>query len=98
MRHFQNPANGQIHGYDVDGSQDDLIGKAIDAHWEEVHDVTQAAAPAGAPQLPGAHDRILELEASVTPRRLREAILTERGRDWLVNIYDQIEALRKQLS
>lgn len=40
---------------------------------------------------------IAELEAQQTPRRIREAALTESGRDWLQSLETQIAALRAQL-
>lgn len=43
-----------------------------------------------------AMNQILELEAQVTPRRLREAALGTDG-GWLANIEQQIAALREQL-
>lgn len=40
---------------------------------------------------------ILSLEASVTPRRLREAILSSEGLSWLSAVNAQIETLRLSL-
>jgi hypothetical protein len=37
------------------------------------------------------------IEASVTPRRLREAALTEAGKAWLADVDSQIAVLRNQL-
>lgn len=42
--------------------------------------------------------KIAALESQQTPRRLREAALTDEGRAWLQNLEDQIEALRVELS
>jgi len=42
-------------------------------------------------------EQIVELEAQQTPRRLREAVLTEDGELWLTSIEAQITALRAQL-
>ena len=36
MRYFRNPQNQEVFGYDVDGSQDNLIENAINAGWEEI--------------------------------------------------------------
>ena len=36
--------------------------------------------------------RIKQLEASVTPRRMREAVLTNAGAGWLQDVEDQIAA------
>jgi hypothetical protein len=93
MRHFQNPANGQIHGYDADGSQDELIKAAQAAGWPEVE-----LASTGIGAEVGMAFDIIELEATITPRRLREAILTESGKKWLLQVETQIAALRKQLN
>ena len=41
---------------------------------------------------------IVALESQQTPRRLREAALTDEGRAWMQNLEDQIEALRVELS
>lgn len=41
-----------------------------------------------------AKDDIFMLEKQITPRRLREAFLTETGREWLVGIEEKIEELR----
>jgi hypothetical protein len=41
--------------------------------------------------------QISALEASVTPRRAREAILSDAGRAWLANVDAQIATLRGQL-
>lgn len=41
--------------------------------------------------------QIAELEARVTPRRAREAILTEGGRIWLEALDEEIATLRGQL-
>ena len=41
--------------------------------------------------------QIADLEASVTDRRLREAMLTDAGRAWLADVDAQIAALRGTL-
>lgn len=40
--------------------------------------------------------QIIALEVTVTPRRLREAALTDTGRAWLADLDAQIAALRAQ--
>ena len=45
-------------------------------------------------QLPK-EQQILQLEAQITLRRMREAVLTEEGKQWLENIEQQIQALRE---
>lgn len=39
---------------------------------------------------------IAELEAAITPRRLREAILSDEGRAWLLGKENQIKTLRSK--
>jgi len=41
--------------------------------------------------------KIQKLESQITSRRLRDAILTEAGRQWLDDIESEIEALRGEL-
>jgi hypothetical protein len=41
--------------------------------------------------------RIAILEASVTPRRMREALLTEAGAEWLATVDSEITTLRAEL-
>lgn len=41
--------------------------------------------------------QIVDLEATQTPRRMAEAVLTDEGRAWLANLRSQIDALRAQL-
>ena len=54
-------------------------------------------APESTPYVPTALDEIRNLEALVTPRRLREAVLTEEGRSWLASIESQIATLRQSI-
>lgn len=42
-------------------------------------------------------EQIQQLEESVTTRRLREAIVTEDGNAWLLDVEKQIQKLRSQL-
>jgi hypothetical protein len=50
------------------------------------------------PYVPTAADHIRNLEATVTPRRLREALLTPEGKAWLQDVEDKIAAQRTLLS
>lgn len=50
--------------------------------------------PPVTPYAPTPMDKIRDLEAQVTPRRLREAVLTPEGKAWLEGIDAQISALR----
>ncbi|MDR1274798.1 MAG: hypothetical protein LBL72_00170 [Candidatus Accumulibacter sp.] len=38
-----------------------------------------------------------EIERQITPRRLREAILTDGGRAWLMNWEMELQELRNEL-
>jgi hypothetical protein len=58
----------------------------------EVPEPPPPVAPAPSPL-----DLIHALEATITLRRLREAVLTVEGRVWLENIEDQIAVHRGQL-
>ena len=49
------------------------------------------------PYVPGPTDHIRNLEATITPRRLREALLTDEGKAWLADVEAQIAAHRAQL-
>jgi|DEB19_MinimDraft_3_1074340.scaffolds.fasta_scaffold24088_2 hypothetical protein len=51
-------------------------------------------APEVTPYVPTPLDEIRNLEAQITPRRLREAVLTPEGKAWLEGIEAQISALR----
>lgn len=41
--------------------------------------------------------RIAELETSITPRRMREAVLTEEGKTWLASVESAIALERAKL-
>lgn len=41
-------------------------------------------------------DSILSIEQEITPRRLREAILSDEGKAWLLGKENQIKALRSK--
>ena len=41
--------------------------------------------------------QIADLESTITPRRLRDAVLTDEGRVWLEDVEAQINMLRGQL-
>lgn len=61
-------------------------------------DVFEAQYPAGSPSITGQiKAQILALEATVTQRRVRDAILGTDG-GWLANVEAQIAVLRGQLS
>jgi predicted RNase H-like nuclease len=39
--------------------------------------------------------QIAEIEASITPRRIREALISTAGKNWLKAANDKIDAIRK---
>jgi hypothetical protein len=49
------------------------------------------------PPIDSIESQIQLLEATITPRRLREATLTKDGKTWLTDIDTQIATLRGQL-
>ena len=57
--------------------------------------VTKKAVAKSAAEI--AQEKIYELEAAVTPRRLRDAVLTEDGKAWLTNKEQAISAERSKL-
>jgi hypothetical protein len=65
---------------------------AEEAEWDAI--AAEAAATAGAR---AAKTEITALEATITQRRLREAALTQEGKDWLAGVDAQIATLRTQL-
>lgn len=107
MQHFQDTTTGQIWAFD-DGVNPNaypstpktlsknIIEKPSEAHvWQNDKWVLDAALEQ---QL--AHNVVIQqiaaLEATITPRRMREAVLgTDNG--WLANVEQQIDALRQQL-
>lgn len=71
----------------------DITKQPVEIVWPVV-DMTAAEIEAN--RVSGIHAQITALEATVTNRRIREAIRGS-GKVWLDNIDDQIAALRAQL-
>lgn len=73
------------------------------AHWNEAKlgpQPTLAELQAAEPAAMAQHEarrKIAEAEAQITPRRLREAVLTQAGRDWLAAQEEKIKAERGKL-
>lgn len=67
-----------------------------DCTHEEVAEIEQRQA---SPEIVNAPilSTITALEASVSPRRIREAVTTDAGKTWMVAIDAQIAGLRKGL-
>lgn len=61
-------------------------------------EIPEDPVPEPTPYIQTPMDEIRSLEASVTPRRIREAVLTEEGKIWLANIEAQIAVLRQSIS
>ena len=77
-------------------------GAAIFEIWTDEALAELGLAPVDVPEpQPNPRDeiqmRIVGLEALQTPRRMAEAVLTDEGRAWLVDLRSQIDALRAQL-
>jgi hypothetical protein len=93
MKHYISPTN-ELYAYEEDGSQDNLIPSNFTLITKAEADARQM------PQLSG-NDliklQIYNLEATITPRRLREATLSPDGLAWLTTVDAQIAALRAQL-
>lgn len=93
MKYFKNEQTEEVFGYyETDETQLPYIEAAVNAAWV---DVTNSWPPP--PATPTIAQQIQTLEATVTDRRVREAVLgTDNG--WLKNLDDQIAALRAQLT
>lgn len=93
MRHLIDPATKEIYAYAADGSDDAFIKPGL----VPISDVDLAALRAVAVDPADAiRQRIAELEASVTPRRLREAVLTG-DHSFVDSVDKQIAALRTSI-
>lgn len=94
MRYFSD-LNGDPHGFDADDPAQLALMDAIAVanSWAEITG-SWPPAPSESDKI---KDQIVALEATVTPRRLREAALGADG-GWLKNLDDQIVALRAKLT
>ena len=91
MRYFKN--GKEVFAYEIDGSQDDLIATAIEKEWVELP-VWPLPTELTASEKTLAD--IAALEAKITDRRMREAVLGQDG-GWLADINAQITELRGAL-
>ena len=91
-RHALHGAEGVLHGGELPWGFGDRAIAAIDG--------LLAAKAARETVVPTERDMLVaqigEIEASVTPRRLREAVLTEEGRAWLGGVEAEIARLRQK--
>lgn len=60
--------------------------------------IDKSPAEITAEQITKYKEEIAKLEGSVTPRRSREAILTEEGKNWLIEVEAAISDLRDKLA
>ena len=90
MKYYKD-VNNNVNAYEADGSQDEFIPAALILITEEEANILRAPIPLTPKQT--ANNAIVLLEASVTDRRLREAILGTDG-GWLSNINAQIASMR----
>ncbi len=95
-----------LYAYSNNGHSMRCIGETTELLPGEVAFAHQPTAEELAAQFPqyeeqeereAALRRIYELEGEITPRRLRDAVLTEAGREWLVEQELQIAIVRSQL-
>jgi hypothetical protein len=61
---------------------------------KQITDAAAEALQAASVVAPTAQEQIRTIEATITPRRLREAVLTAEGKTWLEAADAQIAALR----
>ena len=73
----------------VDGPEDCIVGKEKFSNNFVPYEKTESDI---------LKEEIASLESQQTPRRLREAALTDEGRAWLQNLEDQIAAKREELA
>jgi hypothetical protein len=93
MKYYFNKNTNKVHAFEEDGSQDHLLGdhlvlmnkEQINAHINPSVSVKDQLTI-----------QIATLERTITPRRLREAVLgIDNG--WLSNMEEKITALRNQI-
>jgi hypothetical protein len=76
---------------------DDLTGLVEINDWVNIGDAVDLPEPIEANRVGAVMQGISELEAAVTPRRLRDAVLTIDGQTWLEDVEAQISALRADI-
>ena len=84
---YTDSENKIIHRINEDGSYESRLATESDTN------ILPYEQPIVSPEV-----QIQMLEASVTPRRIREATLTKTGKDWLAGIDSQIAQLREGLA
>ena len=82
-------------------SQQDLKSgglKYLPSGVEEVADSEVDALMVTPPTEPSPLQQILDIELTITPRRLREAVITTAGKNWLKEANARIDALRESIT
>ena len=92
MPHYKDLDN-KLHFLDSEEYEHMLPDGCIAITEVEAEELAPKAAPADLIM-----QQIYTLEHSITPRRLRDAMLTDSGKEWLVDIESQLDILRAQLS
>ena len=93
MKHYINPTTKEVFAYEDDGSQDHIITE----NFTPISDTDLAALRASQIDPKAAiKAHIASLEASITPRRLREAVLSG-DHAFITGVDAHIEALRAKL-
>ncbi|WP_273819523.1 hypothetical protein [Pseudomonas asplenii] len=93
MKYFIDRADGKVFAYEADGSQDDFIDPALEPITEEAFKAWQSTSDDPREEV---IREIVELEQQVTPRRVREALLSE-DKSFIRGVDDRIEQLRLKL-
>lgn len=91
MKYYKHPVTNEVWAFAADGSQDEDIPDDLIAISKAEADALRSPS-----QEQSILTQILALEATVTQRRMRDALLGTDG-GWLANIEQQIAALRAQL-
>lgn len=83
--------NGQVFAYDSAEVAAPYLTDGMREISKEEADALSAPVPS---QAEIRAQEIGLLESSITPRRMREAVLSEDGKTWLANVETRIQALR----
>jgi len=89
---FDNKADAEAHVEKFGGFLAGAIPSDQPADW-----MVKGCVVSLSPAEPTPHEKIIALEAQITPRRLREAVLTDGGRKWLDGIEARIAAERERI-
>lgn len=89
----------KIFNIDVVSEGDGPVLDSVSLRWagQAVQEVKTWRQPNAAEVKKGVQEQIQALEESCTPRRWREAVMSDAGKAWLANVDAQIAALRAQL-